>query len=78
MIGKPDAERGQIVKAFVKLRAGISPSEPLKAELCSLVRTRLAAYKVPREVAFVADFAMTTSGKINRRALREAEPGAAG
>ena len=74
VIGKPDAARGQIVKAFVKLRAGVSPSDPLTAELCSLVRTRLAAYKVPREVQFVADFEMTTSGKINRRALREAEP----
>jgi len=75
VIGKPDAERGQIVKAFVKLRAGTDGTEALKAALSGHVRTRLAAYKAPREVAFVAGFEMTSSGKINRRALREAEPG---
>lgn len=73
VIGKPDAERGQIVKAFVRLRADQDPSQTLKADLIAHVRTRLAAYKAPREVEFVADFEMTTSGKINRRALRGAE-----
>ena len=41
--------------------------------LCQHVRTQLAAYKAPREVEYVEDFVMTSSGKINRRILREAE-----
>jgi acetyl-CoA synthetase len=73
VIGKPDADRGQIVKAFVRLRPTHPPSDALKADLINHVRTRLAAYKAPREVDFVADFEMTSSGKINRRALRAAE-----
>ena len=73
VIGKPDADRGQIVKAFVRLRPGHAPSDALKADLIAHVRTRLAAYKAPREVAFVTDFEMTSSGKINRRALRDRE-----
>jgi acetyl-CoA synthetase len=73
VIGKPNAERGQIVKAFVRLRAGQAGSEALAAELVEQVRRRLAPYKAPREVEFVSDFVLTSSGKINRRALREAE-----
>ncbi len=77
VIGKPDADRGQIVKAFVKVRATHAASDALAADLAAHVRTRLAAYKAPRAVAFVDGFEMTSSGKINRRALRDAEPGAA-
>ena len=73
VIGVPDADRGQVVKALVRLRTGSTGSPALVAELQAHVRTRLAAYKAPRVVEFVADFPMTSSGKINRRALREAE-----
>lgn len=73
VIGKPDADRGQIVKAFVRLRVGHEASETSKADLIAHVRTRLAAYKAPREVEFVEDFELTSSGKINRRALRAVE-----
>lgn len=73
VIGKPDRDRGAIVKAVVRLSSGVVGDEALKAALAEHVRTRLAAYKAPREVAFVSDFEMTSSGKINRRALREAE-----
>ena len=73
VIGKPDADRGAIVKAFVKLHADAVATEDLKLVLTRLVRERLAAYKAPREIAFVNAFEMTSSGKINRRALREAE-----
>lgn len=75
VIGKPDPDRGQIVKAIVKLRAGVAQSDALKAALAEHVRTRLAGYKAPREVEFVAGFALTSSGKINRRALRAAQAG---
>lgn len=73
VIGKPDAARGAIVKAFVKLQADIPASDDLKAELVDHVRTRLAGYKAPRELEFVDSFVMTSSAKINRRALRDAE-----
>ncbi|MBY4893564.1 AMP-binding protein [Rhodobacteraceae bacterium N5(2021)] len=73
VIGKPDADRGSIVKAVVKLRAGATGDEALKSALRDHVKTRLAGYKAPREVVFVDGFEMTSSGKINRRALREAE-----
>lgn len=78
VVGKPDADRGSIVKAFVKLRAGEAETEALKDALKHHVRDRLAAYKAPREVAFVSEFEMTSSGKINRRVLREAERKKAG
>jgi len=73
VVGKPDADRGAIVKAFVRLRAGVAESDTLGAALAAHVRDRLAAYKAPREVEFVADFVLTSSGKINRRLLRDAE-----
>ncbi len=73
IVGKPEADQGQIVKACVKLRATFDASETLATALVDHVRTRLAPYKAPREVAFVDGFEMTSSGKINRRALRDAE-----
>ena len=73
VIGKPDAERGSIVKAFVKLRDGHAPSDELASKLIEHVRANLAAYKAPREITFVDSFEMTSSGKINRRVLRERE-----
>jgi acetyl-CoA synthetase len=73
VVGKPDAERGAIVKAFVRLAAGVVPDMALKVGLADHVRTRLAAYKAPREVEFVTDFVLTSSGKINRRLLRDIE-----
>ena len=73
IVAKPDADRGSIVKAYVKLRAGEQQSDAMIESLCKHVRTQLAGYKTPREVEFVDDFVMTSSGKINRRILREAE-----
>jgi acetyl-CoA synthetase len=73
VVGKPDADRGAIVKAFVRLRVGVVASDAVKAALVDQVRTRLAGYKAPREVEFVEDFVLTSSGKINRRLLRDAE-----
>jgi acetyl-CoA synthetase len=73
VIGKPDAERGSIVKALVKLKAGTIGDSALVDTLRSHVKVALAGYKAPREVVFVDAFPMTSSGKINRRALRDAE-----
>lgn len=73
VIGKPDSDRGSIVKAFVKLGSGAVGDDALAAELREHVKGRLAGYKAPREISFVDGFEMTSSGKINRRALRDAE-----
>lgn len=73
VIGKPDPDRGQIIKAFIRTAKGATPGDELSDELKAHVRARLAAYKAPREIAFVDGFEMTSSGKINRKALRAQE-----
>ncbi|WP_419906713.1 acyl-CoA synthetase [Hoeflea sp.] len=77
VIGKPDKERGAIVKAFIRLAQDYAEkaAPALEQELTDHVRNRLAPYKAPREIAFVDSFEMTSSGKINRKALRAAEAG---
>lgn len=73
VIGKPDADRGAIVKAVIKLKQGFVGDAALSEQLRAHVKTRLAGYKAPREFAYVDGFEMTSSGKINRRALRKTE-----
>ena len=75
VIGKPDPERNEIIKAFVTLRNGFSPSEELKREIRDFVRHRLAAHAYPREVEFVDTLPKTRSGKIMRRLLKARELG---
>jgi acetyl-CoA synthetase len=70
VVGVPDKVRTEIVKAFVQLRPGVSPTEALKADLAAHVKARLAAHEYPREVEFVAELPLTTTGKIMRRELR--------
>ena len=70
-VGKKDELRTEIVKAFVVLRSGFSPSDALTADLQAFVRARLAAYEYPREIAFVDSLPLTTSGKVIRRFLRD-------
>jgi acetyl-CoA synthetase len=71
VIGKPDALRGEIVKAYVVLKAGFAPSDELAHGLAEHVKARLAAYEYPREVTFLDSLPLTTTGKIIRRALRQ-------
>ena len=71
-IGKPDPLRTEIVKAFVVVKPGIeTPRDQLVAELQEFVRTRLSAHEYPREIDFIDQMPMTTSGKIIRRLLRD-------
>jgi acetyl-CoA synthetase len=71
-IGKPDPLRTEIVKAFVVVKPGVAtPRNALAAELQDFVRTRLSAHEYPREIAFIDEMPMTTTGKIIRRLLRE-------
>lgn len=73
VIGAPDPERGQVVKAFVVPTAGVAPSDELAVELQSFVRERLAAFEYPRTVAFVDALPTTVTGKIRRGELRRLE-----
>ena len=66
-----DATRGNVVKAFVVLAPGQAPSEALVAALQEHVRSTLAPYEVPRFVEFIDALPMTTTGKVQRRVLRE-------
>jgi acetyl-CoA synthetase len=71
VVGKPDALRTEIVKAFIVLKVGHAGSDALAADIQAFVRTRLAAHEYPREIAFIDEMPMTTTGKLIRRLLRE-------
>ncbi|MCC6209846.1 MAG: AMP-binding protein [Burkholderiales bacterium] len=73
VIGKPDAARGSIVKAFVVLQPGYSPSENLVGQIQEHVRGRLAPYEYPKEIEFIDALPMTTTGKVQRKELRTKE-----
>ena len=61
VIGKPDAVRGHIIKAFVALRKGYQPSDQLKKEIADFVKTHMAAHAAPREIDFVDKVPKTRS-----------------
>ncbi|NUU02777.1 acyl-CoA synthetase [Herbaspirillum robiniae] len=71
VVGAPDAERTEIVVAIVVLNAGFAGDAAMKRELQQHVKTRLAAHEYPREVYFVEELPMTTTGKVIRRQLRD-------
>jgi acyl-coenzyme A synthetase/AMP-(fatty) acid ligase len=71
VVGKPDAIRGQIVKAYVVLRRGFSASDELKLELQEHCKQVTAPYKYPREIEFVTELPKTISGKIRHVELRQ-------
>ena len=73
VVGKPDPERTELVKAFVVLRAGYNASDALAAELQQYVKTRLAAHSYPREITFLDALPKTPSGKLQRFILRNQE-----
>ncbi len=71
VVGKIDAERGEIVVAFVVLHSGYNASPDLARELQDYTRKRLSAHAYPRQVVFVDELPKTPSGKIRRYVLRE-------
>ncbi len=73
VIGKADEARGQIVKAFIVLQPGEQPSAALEDDIRKHVRGRLAPYEYPREIEFIAELPMTTTGKVQRKELRKRE-----
>jgi len=70
VVGQPDDERTEIVKAVVVLAQGFTPSDALTRQLQEHVRTRLAAHEYPRVIEYTDALPMTATGKIIRRALR--------
>jgi acetyl-CoA synthetase len=70
-VGKPDPVRTEVVKAFIVLKEGHSPSDALASDIRSFVRARLSAHEYPREIAFRSNLPLTTTGKVIRRLLRE-------
>jgi acetyl-CoA synthetase len=75
VIGKPDPVVGEVVKAFVSLKAGFEPNESLRMELLGHARKRLGAAVAPKEIDFAPTLPRTRSGKIMRRLLKARELG---
>lgn len=75
VIGKPDPMRGEIIKAFVKLKEGVKPTDKLKEEIQEFIKKHLAAHAYPREIEFIDKLPKTRSGKIMRRLLKAKELG---
>jgi 2-aminobenzoate-CoA ligase len=71
VVGIPDAERGQLVKAFVVLAGDHSGDAALVADLQAFVKRNLAPYKYPRTIEFVTGLPRSTTGKLQRHVLRE-------
>ena len=73
VIGKPDPERTELIKAFVVLASGYNGSAELEETLRQHVRQRLYAHAYPREIEFVSELPKTPSGKLQRFILRNQE-----
>ena len=72
-VQSPDDLRGQVVKGFVTLRTGHVGGEQLEREIIAHVKARIAPFKAPRRLEFVAELPKTQSGKVKRAMLRERE-----
>jgi long-chain acyl-CoA synthetase len=69
-VGVPHDEWGEEVRAVIQLKAGIAPSDALKAEILAFAVTNLAKFKVPRSIDFAADLPRSEAGKIQRNKVR--------
>lgn len=75
VIGKPDALRGEIIKAFVVIKSGVEQTDELKEKIRLFVKKHLAGHAYPREIEFIDKLPKTRSGKIMRRVLKAKELG---
>lgn len=73
VVGAPDAERGEIVKAFVVLAKDYAACEAMAADLQRHVKATIAPYKYPRAIVFVDALPKTATGKLQRFSLRDAD-----
>lgn len=75
VVGAPDEDRGQVVKAFIVLKPGFAGSEELKKQLQDFVKDNAAPYKYPRAIEFVTQLPRTETGKLQRFVLRQMAQG---
>jgi acetyl-CoA synthetase len=73
VVGSPDKLRTEVVKAFIVPKPEVIPGPELEKDIKQLVKVRLAAHEYPREIEFVTELPMTTTGKIIRRELKRRE-----
>lgn len=73
VVGSPDEERGEIVKAFIILDEGVEQSEGLSAELKAFVKGRLSMHEYPKEIEYVDELPETPDGKLKRKLLKKME-----
>ena len=73
IVPSPDETRGNVVKAYIVLAAGHAPSKALEDDIQQHVRKFLAPYEYPKEIEFIDELPMTTTGKVQRKVLRERE-----
>jgi long-chain acyl-CoA synthetase len=71
VIGLPDDEMGELVKAVVQPAPGVEPGPALEQELLGFLRERIARYKVPRSIDFVTELPRTATGKLQKHKIRE-------
>jgi 2-aminobenzoate-CoA ligase len=71
VVGAPDMERGQVVRAYVVLRDGFAAGEALVHDLQEFVKSEIAPYKYPRQIEFVEALPRTQTGKLQRFRLRQ-------
>ena len=75
VIGKPDHERGEIIKAFIVLNNGVVGTDELLEEIKDFIKKQSAAHAYPREIEIKDSLPKTRSGKIMRRLLKAWELG---
>ncbi len=73
VVGSPDKVRTEVVKAFIVPKSGVTPDQELGEDIKRFVKFRLSAHEYPREIEFVSELPMTTTGKIIRKELRMRE-----
>ena len=71
VVGVPDVDRGQAIKAFIVLKPGVTPGEELGRAIQAFVKATIAPYKYPRIIQFVSTLPKTDTGKLQRFRLKE-------
>jgi acyl-coenzyme A synthetase/AMP-(fatty) acid ligase len=73
VVGSPDEERGEVVKAFIVLRGDVQGDEALSRDIQDFAKRMTAPYKYPRKIEFIDELPKTITGKIRHRVLRDRE-----
>jgi long-chain acyl-CoA synthetase len=78
VLGVPDAEMGESVRAFIEPAPGVAGSPELEAEIIAFVKSKIASFKAPRSVRFIEEMPRTPTGKLLKRELKRRYIPAAG